>query len=767
MLKAADRHDESHPFGAGKGLGHTEFSELDRLLAAARRQMRVILAACVLAAAMGVGYVVSAAPEFTANTALLIDNRRVRAVQDSYDITQGDVMGSAIDSQVELLKSDRIIFAVIDKLQLIRDPEFSQPRPGLISQLFALVQSSTDSLLQKVATEQDTEGLRRTALDRLRANLEVRRVQRTLILELRFRSYDPNKAAFVANGFAEAYLVDQLDSKYEATRRASTWLLDRMAELKQQVLTSDLAIQKFRSDNDLISAGGKLINEQQLGEVNSQLVAARAETAKAESRYARLKGIVDSRQTDAVVTEAIGNHAIEQLRSKFLGVAKRESEFAARLGPTHGAVVSLRIEMREYERLMFEELGRIAEGYLSEVVIAKSREQSLRSSLQGLVGIHASANETAVVLRELEREAETYRSLYQSFLQRYQEAVQQQSFPITEARVITNALVPLGPTHPKATIILAVSLLLGGALGVALGAMRELRDRTYRTEEQVRELGLEFLGMLQSVTKTKNKKPWPGGQNLDKQDSGTARVLRPHVSNVMRHTLDHPLSNFAEVFRAIKISADLTLAGRTPKIVGIISVLPGEGKSMVAKNLGSLLAHQGARTLLIDADLRNPGLTRAVAPEAEAGLAQAVLEGKPLKDLLYHEEESKLDVLPAVLQRRLPHVSEFLASSGMKSVLKQAEQDYEWILLDLPPFAPVVDVRAIAHQIDAFVLVVEWGKTTRRLVRATLEADRQIHAKCLGVLFNKVNMKKLKLYEADGSKAYYSGQFSNYYREGT
>ena len=767
MLKAADRHDESHPFGAGEGIGHAEFSELDRLLAAARRQMRVILAVCVLAAGVGVGYVVSAAPEFTANTALLIDNRRVRAVQDSYDITQGDVMGAAIDSQVELLKSDRIIFAVIDKLQLIRDPEFSQPRPGLISQLFALVRSSTDSLLQQVATEEDTERLRRTALDRLRANLEVRRVQRTLILELRFRSYDRNKAAFVANGFAEAYLVDQLDSKYEATRRASTWLLDRMAELKQQVLTSDLAIQKFRSDNDLISAGGKLINEQQLGEVNSQLVAARAETAKAESRYARLKAIVDTRQTDAVVTEAIGNHAIEQLRSKFLSVAKRESEFATRLGPTHGAVVSLRIEMREYERLMFEELGRIAEGYLSEVVIAKSREQSVRASLQGLVGIHASANETAVVLRELEREAETYRSLYQSFLQRYQEAVQQQSFPITEARVITNALVPLGPSHPKSTIILALSLLLGGALGVALGAMRELRDRTYRTEEQVRELGLEFLGMLQSVTKTKNKKPWLREHNPGKQESGTARVLRPHVSNVMRHTLDHPLSNFAEVFRAIKISADLTLAGRTPKIVGIISVLPGEGKSTVAKNLASLLAHQGARALLIDADLRNPGLTRAVAPEAEAGLAQAVLEDKPIKDLLYREEESKLDVLPAVLQRRLPHVSEFLASAGMKSVLKQAEQDYEWIVLDLPPLGPVVDVRAIVRQIDAFVLVVEWGKTTRRLVRATLGADRQIHAKCLGVLFNKVNMKKLKLYEADGSKTYYSGQFSNYYREGT
>jgi succinoglycan biosynthesis transport protein ExoP len=772
MLKAADRHDEG--FRAPANLHQEEFSELDRLVAAARRQMRVVITCCVLAAAMGVGYVVTAAPQFTASAVVLIDHRRVRAVQDAYDLTRGDMMGSAVESQVELLKSNKLALAVIDKLQLTKDPEFTQPRPSLLSQIISAVSGKDDVHKQPAAGEEDAERLRRTALDRLHANLEVRRLQRTLVLEIRFTSYDRFKAAQVTNGFAEAYLVDQLDSKYDATRRASSWLLDRMAELKQQVLTSDLAIQKFKADNDLISAGGKLVNEQQLGEVNTQLVTARAETAKAEARYARIKTIIDNRQTDAVVTEAIGNNVIEQLRTKFLAAAKRESEFATRLGPSHGAVAALRIEMREYERLMFEELGRIAESYLSELVIAQSREKSLRDSLKGLVGIHASANETAVALRELEREAETYRTLYQSFLQRYQEAVQQQSFPITEARIITSALVPLGPSHPKGSIILALSLLLGGFAGAALGVVRELRDRAFRTEDQVREeLTVEFLGVLPLVDQPKSKprkKPWlkmGAGQKPDAED-GAAKRLLPTQPLVMRHVLDNPLSNFAETLRAVKIAADLTLAGRTPKTIGIVSVLPDEGKSTVAKNLGSLLAHLGARTLLIDADLRNPGLTRTVAPEAEAGIVQAALDGTPIKDLLLHEEESKLAVLPAVLQRRLPHASEFLASAGVRSVLKQAEDDFEWIVLDLPPLGPVVDVRAIAARIDAFVLVVEWGRTTRKLVRTTLEADRPLREKCLGVIFNKVDLKKLKLYEAYGSKAYYSGsgQFSNYYRDG-
>jgi len=768
MLKPADRHDENfRQFAGPDSSRQAEFSELDRLVGAARRQMRVIVVSCVFAILLGVSYLVTAAPQFTASAALLIDYRKVRAVQDAYDVVQGDISGSAVDSQVELLKSDKIAFTVIDKMQLHRDHEFSRFGPGLISQLVSLFSSSSGSPLKQVAEEVDIETARINALARVRDGLEVRRVQRTLVLEIRFRWTDRHKAAAVTNAYADAYLVDQLDAKYDATRRASSWLLDRMAELKQQVLTSDLAIQKFRADHDLISAGGKLVNEQQLGEVNSQLVTARAETAKAEARYARIKAIIDNRQTDAVVTEAIGNNAIEQLRAKFLGAAKREAELATRLGPTHGAVAGLRMEMREYERLMFEELSRIAESYLSELVIAQSREKSLRSSLEGLVGIHASANETAVALRELEREAETYRTLYQTFLQRYQEAVQQQSFPITEARVISAALTPTAPSHPKRSIVLALSLLLGGALGAALGALRELRDRAYRTEERVREeLGLEFLGMLPAVNPGKSKKRWFKSSSRTESGETDKRMLE-QPPNIMRYALEHPLSGFAEALRAIKVAADLTLAGRTPRIIGVVSVLPEEGKSTVAKNLGSLLAHQGARTLLIDADLRNPGLTRSVAPKAEAGLVQAVMEGRPIKELLLHEQESKLAVLPVVLHRRLPHASEFLASSGMKSVLKQAEQDFDWIVLDLPPLGPVVDARAIAPQIDSFVLVVEWGKTTRRLVRTTLQADRPIRDKCLGVVFSKVNIKELKLYEAYGSKAYYSGRYSNYYREGT
>jgi succinoglycan biosynthesis transport protein ExoP len=770
MLNLADRDEGRVPgLGMGDPAPSQKKGDVERLLAAMRRQLRLVIVTCILSVILGVGYVLTAVPQYTATAVLLLDNRRVRAVQDVYDVAPlgMDMLASAVDSQVEVLKSDSVVQTVIDRLQLLKDPEFARPVPGLdsliISEIWKLVGLPAGEAEQPV----DPEAARRRAADELRNNVLARRVPRTLVVEIMYRSPDPNKAATIANGFADAYLVDQLNAKYEATRRASEWLQNRLAELKQHALTSDLAVQRFRAQNDLVSSGGKLVNEQQLGEVNSQLVSARADTARAEARYERIRTIIRDRQTDAVVTEAIGNNVIEQLRTKFVNAAKREAELSARLGPNHGSVINLRSEMHEYERLMFEELSRIAEVYRSELDIARSREKSLSQSLTGLVDATAATNETLVALRELEREAESYKELYKTFLQRHQETVQQQSFPITEARVIMNALKPSRPSEPRKLRVLAFMFVLGGGLGICLTSLRELRDRGFRTGEQVREdLGLEFLGMVPYVHsgRDKNASPKKGTQKGTQQAAPPADAPQiRRLPSIMRYALDNPLSPFAETLRAGKIAVDLTLRNRSPKLIGIVSALPGEGKSTIAMNFAALLSHSGYRTLLIDGDLRNPGLTRAVAPFAEHGIVEAVLDNKPINELLVYEPDSALGVLPAVIQGRVPHTSEFLASPGMRGVLQQAvDANFTFVLLDLPPLAPVVDARAIMPLLDGVLLVVEWGKTTRALVRSALLSSG-LGEKCVGVLLNKVALNKLKLYENYGPDGYYSGKNSKYY----
>jgi succinoglycan biosynthesis transport protein ExoP len=759
MLKRIERPNEPAPDPRGEipvSAGPVDF---DLLLAAARRQARVLIAAAILGLFIGLVYVITAVPQYTATTDLLIDSQKDKN-DVSASIAELTFDTGAIDSQVEVLKSEKIALSVISTLKLTSDPEFMGTRGSFIGQAMTMLRSALDFdgwfvTREKLDPEKESE-LQRAAVAQLQNNLGVRRVARTYVLTIEYTSPDRTKAATIANAFAEAYLTDQLDAKYEATRRASGWMQARIAELKTNSLTSDLAVQKFKADHGLVTADGKLVSDQQMTELNTQMMVAHADTAKAEARYNQIAEMLKSGQTDGAVTDSLDNPVVNDLRQKYLAASKMESELESKLGPAHLQVVALRRNMAEYQRLIFDELKRIAETYRSEGEVARAKEESLNSSMSALVGQNAGTNQTMVQLRELDREAESYRTLYQSFLQRYQEAIQQQSFPITEARVITAASPPTFPSYPKRSLILALSLVLGLMAGGGIAALRELRDRVFHTASQVRdELGLDFLGMLQVVDHPTYTKT-----DAEQRDPNHLMPTDP----LQRYSIDHPLTGFSETLRSIKVAVDLSLAERKPKIIGVISVLPNEGKSTISKNFASLLAHLGARTLLIDGDLRNPGLTRAVAPQADAGILEVIRGDHALRDLLMSERESGLSFLPTVVRKRVQHTSEVLASPGMRSLLTEGAKDFDYIIVDLPPLAPVVDVRAAASLFDAFVFVVEWGRTPRLMVQTALASDKLLYEKCVGVVFNKVHLGKIKLYESYGSKDYYYGRYSKYYR---
>jgi succinoglycan biosynthesis transport protein ExoP len=202
-------------------------------------------------------------------------------------------------------------------------------------------------------------------------------------------------------------------------------------------------------------------------------------------------------------------------------------------------------------------------------------------------------------------------------------------------------------------------------------------------------------------------------------------------------------------------------------VIGIISMFPSEGKSTVSKNFASLIAHLGARTLLIDGDLRNPGLTRAIARRASAGAVEAIKGEKTLAELCYCEPRSGLQFLPTPANKRVNHTSDLLASAGMKNLLGEAGKAYDYVIVDLPPLGPVVDVKAAAALFDAFVLVIEWGRTSRRALQTMIESDPRLAANCVGAIFNKVKLAEINSYEGYGSKDYhYNSYFKYYARDG-
>jgi succinoglycan biosynthesis transport protein ExoP len=739
--------------------------DLDRIFGAIRRQFRIIAAGCILGLVFGLAYVLTAQPLYTATSQLLIDDQQVRALDQGPSSSRTGFDTAKVDSQVELLKSEKIALSVVDSMNLRENSDLFASQPSLIGAAVDSIKSILDFrrwFAEPVQLEAvSDERLTRWLVAKLRSNMDASRKGRTYVLEIAYTAPEPALAARFANAFADAYLLDQLDSKYEATRRASTWLQERIQELRSQSLEASLAVQRFRAENNLISARGSLVSEQQLSEINSELVVAQSNVAQTQARYDRIRTIIEDGRTDAAVNEALDNSIISNLRTRFLEASKRYNEIVQNLGPNHQQAISLQQEMTEYRRLIFDELGRIAQSYQSDLRIAEARVKALQASVLALVDVNATNNEDLVALRELEQEAESFQTLYQTFLQRYQEAVQEQSFPMTEARVITKAVPPYAASYPRKSLVLAFAIILGGMAGSAVGAYREYRDRGFRTGEQVRsQLNLECLGLLPSL---KHKKL---PVNITKSDSDEkSRRLKPN-DVVLSQVLDAPRSAFTESLRSVKIAGDVVLSDDTSKVIGIISASPAEGKSTISKNYASLLASLGAKTLLLDCDIRNPGLTRSIAPHAETGLLDVLLEGKSFTENLLVEHESQLLFLPTVLHQKISHSNEIVSSARMKKLIHEASKSFDYIVVDLPPLGPVVDVRAMVPQIDAFLMVIEWGKTPRSMVRKVLEIDHRIRKKCLGVVLNKVDVEKQKMYEGyHTSEADYSA-YASYYQNG-
>ena len=312
--------------------------------------------------------------------------------------------------------------------------------------------------------------------------MTVRRIGLTYAIGIDFNSLNPDRASAVANAVANAYVDDVLEAKYETTRRAVSWLQDRLKELREQALTADRAVVDFKAKNNIVNVdnNGRLLNEQQIGELNSALVQARAQTAEAQARLQRVQQILSSDDPDpassaaATVTDTLHNEVITKLRQQYLDLGAKEADWTVRYGRNHLAVVNLRNQRREIRLSILDELRRIAETYKSEFEIAKARENSVQKSLDDIVAQSQTTNEAQVTLHNLDSSAQSYRSLYDNFLQRYMESVQQQSFPVTEARLITQATPPLYKSAPKTPLVLGLALM--GGLDPRRGLRRAARD---------------------------------------------------------------------------------------------------------------------------------------------------------------------------------------------------------------------------------------------------------------------------------------------------
>ncbi|RAI43663.1 polysaccharide biosynthesis tyrosine autokinase [Rhodoplanes roseus] len=725
---------------------------------AARRQFPTIAAVTAVVVVLGLTYLATAPARYTATATMVIDTRKVQLFQQQSVLGDITVDAGTVETQVEILKSENISLSVIKDQRLTEDPEFTGAGGDPIGTILGVVTDALQGFSNSPASE--FEKMRR-ALARFEAGRTVKRLGLTYVMEIKYRALNPDKAAAIANAIVDAYVVDQLEAKYQATRRASIWLQDRIRELRTQASAAEKAVIDYKEKNNIVDTGGRLISEQQLAEVNSQLIMARASTAEAKARLDRINDILKDPVPNESVADALKNETIIKLRGQYVDFAAREATWSEKYGRNHLAALNLRNQMEQIRQSISAELHRIRQAYQSDYDIARAREESIKNSLASVVSENQLTNQAQIQLRELESNAQTYRSMYDNFLQRYMEAVQQQSFPITEARLISPATRPLRKSDPKPLVILAISGAAGLILGIGAAYAREMGDNVLRTSSQIEQiLQVNCLAVLPYLKSGGGSKIQGRAAASDSAGPGDASATVGESS--LSHVVDQPFSRFSEAIRAIKVAADLDGTVKTNKVIGVTSTVPGEGKTTVASNFAALIAHAGARVLLIDADLRNPSLSRALAPNAGHGLIDVIAGRSSLKSALVIDQRTALAFLPSGVTTRLPHTNEVLASASMKKAIDKFRSEYDYIVIDFPPVAPVVDVRATTGLVDSYVYVVEWGKTRIDLIDHSLTGARAVYDRILGVVLNKADAGILGRYEYHQGEAYYDKHYGRY-----
>jgi polysaccharide biosynthesis transport protein len=782
-----------------------------------RRQSFLLVFMLLVSLGLGVAYIWVSEPRYTGRATLIIDAPKIQLFQSQPPAGDSAMSSATVDTQIEILNSDDIALSVIKELRLDEDPEFISPRPGIRGTITGFATNAIHAALHAVVPSgrqtPDQASPEYRALQTFRQRLKVKRVASTYAIDINFESLDRFRAAEVANAIADAYELNAFQAKYQITDRAGKWLQDRLQELREQASNAERAVVDYETKNNIVvDTEGRLMNEQQLAEFNRELIHARAATAEAKARLDRVEEIVASGNVDpdatatATVADTMHNEVINKLRTLYLDNERRATQWAARYGSGHLAVVNLRTQMNELRQSIFEELKRTAESYKSDFAIAKAREGSIQQSLDHMANQAHTTDAARITLRNLKGSGQTARDLYDNFLQRYLQSVQQQSSPVLDSRLITHARPPLTPSWPKALWIIALASLGGLIFGAAAGMLRDISDRVFRTTKQISDhlqanciAVIPRVGAVQlsnaALPKDKGLRPTLGSdvaweskllpsmpkfllspfiearRTLIAIPQKLMLTAPPHSRRRRRRTLrrdqsvswmvtNAPFSRFSESIRAVKVAADSIIV-RANKTIGITSSLPNEGKSTVAFSLAAIISQGGGRAVVVDCDLRNPALSLMLAADAKTGLLEVIAGKAAVEDVLWREPVTGVSFLPTVLTSRVAHSSDILASTNMRDFFNQLRAMYDYVIVDLPPLAPVVDVRVMTPIIDSFLFVVEWGHTKIDVAQLALTNARGVCDNLLGIVLNKADMRTFARY-ANETSYYINSCYSRY-----
>lgn len=633
-----------------------------------RRRWRAVLIPALILTGLAFAYTTLTPRLYTASTLLLLDPRDQKLLQTEVLPTGAGSDASLVESQVRVVTSDAVLARVVEKLALANVPEFG----GASSDPIARAASALDTLARRVA---------------------VSRADRTYILEIRATARAPALARDIANAVTEAYRTDQTEAARAATRNANAALTARLEELRAQLRAAEDKVQSYRAEKGLVGKDGSAVTEQQLAELNQRLVQARAVLATARARYEEVR-----RNGAAGTGQALASPLIAALRTQLATARQKEAELTSTYGDNHPLVVQIRQEIAAIEGQIAQEIGRIEASARNDVAVAERDVAGLQAELDRLTGRDVQDASDLIQLRELQREADAVREVYESVLARVRETAEQEQLEVSAARVIAPAATPLAASFPPRAFILGVALAFGLGLGAAFALMRERFDDRIRNAAQLRRDGLEVLAVLPPYNAPKKGRA-----------NGFDYAIR-----LMRAELRDPVERQRE---------------RSALVVGTRS---GDGAASVALNLALAAVSSGERVLIIDADPSTRALTELVAPTAAIGLYDVLSGRVPLMEALVGDKRSGLRALPMAVRKSSTRARP--ARGAFERLIVQARARFDYVILVGAPLADEPDSRAIAEAADQVALVLRADRATRGDLSTALRALRVRGEKTCGIV---------------------------------
>ncbi len=718
--------------------------DLNQLIAAFRRRLRLIVAVAAAVFALAVLITAQMTPKYTATTEVLLDPRKEAVADMQSVVSQLPASTQAVDTEAQVIRSRSIAEKVVAKLKLDRDPEFN-PEVGAKPGPLAGVKTFVKSLAPRASVDANNNDVAQRKhekiVDTVINGLEVKRVGLTYLIDVSFTAKDPAKSAQIANAFADQYLLSQLDAKFDATQQANEWLNGRLADLRVQVEQAESAVGQYKIANNLMSAQGATLVEQEISNLDQQLASTRAAQAEADARLNTAKRQLAQGSTGEDVGEALTSPVVQQLRRQRAEVTQKVADLQGRYGDRHPEMLKAQRQLADIDAQIKQEISRIISNLSAQAEVARQRTASVEGSVGRSRGNLASNNRDSVKLNELQRNADSVRLLYESLLNRFKETSAQQGLEQTDARVTSRARIPVQQSSPKVFLNLAAGFILALGAGLAAAVLAELLSSGLGTAEEVQDrLGLPALGSIPSLTST-----------IERDQSSKTKAVD--------YVIEKPLSSFTEAFRSLRASILFSKVGQAVRVILITSSLPGEGKTTSSICLARTMASMGSRVVLLDCDLRQRSVNRMLGFEAEVGLLEVLNGTATLAQALVHDQLSGAVVLPLAKGAYTP--KDVFGSAAMQNLIKTLRAEFDIVLIDSAPVLPIADTRVLATLADVVVVLARWRKTPLKAIESTLRLLSP-SAYVSGVALTQVDMKSQARY-GYGDPGYYYRSYQKYY----